>query len=127
MNATNTEDQSGSMDLAKWILVIVLLAGAVVGNYVYGEEISLLIRVIGVLAAIGIAAAIATQTEKGRTALSFAKESRLEIRKVVWPTRKEATNTTLIVLAATAFMALVLWGLDGILVRVVGFITGIRI
>jgi preprotein translocase subunit SecE len=127
MNATNTEDQSGSMDLAKWILVIVLLAGAVVGNYIYGEEISLLIRVIGVLAAIGIAAAIATQTEKGRTALSFAKESRLEIRKVVWPTRKEATNTTLIVLAATAFMALVLWGLDGILVRVVGFITGIRI
>lgn len=127
MNATNTEDQSGSMDLAKWILVIVLLAGAVVGNYIYGEEISLLIRVIGVLTAIGIAAAIATQTEKGRTALSFAKESRLEIRKVVWPTRKEATNTTLIVLAATAFMALVLWGLDGILVRVVGFITGIRI
>jgi len=127
MNATNTEEQSGSMDLVKWILVIVLLAGAVVGNYIYGEEISLLIRVIGVLAAIGTAAAIATQTLKGRTAVSFAKESRLEIRKVVWPTRKEATNTTLIVLAATAFMALVLWGLDGILVRVVGFITGIRI
>jgi len=127
MNATNTEEQSGSMDLVKWMLVIVLLASAVVGNYIYGEEISLLIRVIGVLAAVGIAAAIATQTLKGRTAVSFAKESRLEIRKVVWPTRKEATNTTLIVLAATAFMALVLWGLDGILVRVVGFITGIRI
>ena len=92
MNATNTEEQSGSMDLVKWILVIVLLASAVVGNYIYGEEISLLIRVIGVLAAIGIAGAIATQTEKGRTAVSFAKESRLEIRKVVWPTRKEATN-----------------------------------
>ena len=127
MNATNTEDQSGSMDLVKWILVIGLLAAAVVCNYVYGEEISVLIRVISVLAAVGVAAAIATQTEKGRTAVSFAKESRLEIRKVVWPTRKEATNTTLIVLAATAFMALVLWGLDGILVRVVGFITGIRI
>ena len=127
MNATNTENQSGSMDLVKWILVIGLLAAAVVANYIYGEEISVLIRVIGVLAAIGVAAAIASQTEKGRTAISFAKESRLEIRKVVWPTRKEATNTTLIVLAATAFMALVLWGLDGILVRVVGFITGIRI
>ena len=127
MNATNTEEQNGSLDPVKWILVIGLLAAAVVGNYIYGEEISVLIRVIGVLAAIGVAAAIASQTEKGRTAISFAKESRLEIRKVVWPTRKEATNTTLIVLAATAFMALVLWGLDGILVRVVGFITGIRI
>ena len=126
MNATNTEEQNGSLDPVKWILVIGLLAAAVVGNYIYGEEISVLIRVIGVLAAIGVAAAIASQTEKGRTAISFAKESRLEVRKVVWPTRKEATNTTLIVLAATAFMALVLWGLDGILVRVVGFITGIR-
>lgn len=127
MNATNTEGQSGSMDRVKWIIIIGLLAGAVVGNHIYGEEISVLIRVIGVLAAVGVAAAISTQTEKGRTAVSFAKESRLEIRKVVWPTRKEATNTTLIVLAATAFMALVLWGLDGVLVRVVGFITGIRI
>lgn len=127
MNATNTEEQNGSMDPIKWVLVIGLLAAAVVGNYIYGEEISVLIRVIGVLAAVGIAAAIATQTVKGREAVNFAKESRLEVRKVVWPTRKEATNTTLIVLAATAFMALVLWGLDGILVRVVGFITGIRI
>ena len=126
MNATNTEEQNGSLDPVKWILVIGLLAAAVVGNYIYGEEISVLIRVIGVLAAVGIAAAIATQTVKGRDAVNFAKESRLEVGKVVWPTRKEATNTTLIVLASTAFMALVLWGLDGILVRVVGFITGIR-
>jgi len=57
--------------------------------------------------------------------LSFAKESRTEVRKVVWPTRQEANQTTLIVLAATLVMALILWGLDGIIVRVVGFITGI--
>ena len=126
MNATNTENQSGSFDLVKWIIVIGLLAGAVVGNYMYGEE-SVLIRAVAVLAAVGVAMAIASQTDKGREAISFAKESRLEIRKVVWPTRKEAMNTTLIVLAATAFMALVLWGLDGILVRVVGFITGIKV
>ncbi len=64
-------------------------------------------------------------TEKGSTFLSFAKESRTEVRKVVWPTRQEANQTTLIVLAATLIMALILWGLDGIIVRVVGFITGI--
>jgi len=127
MNATNTENQGGSLDLAKWIIVIGLLAGAVVGNYIYGEEVSVLIRAISVLAAVGVAMAIASQTEKGREAIAFAKESRLEIRKVVWPTRKEAMNTTLIVLAATAFMALVLWGLDGLLVRIVGFITGIQV
>tara|TARA_B110001452_G_C15060799_1_gene370285 strand:- start:45 stop:428 length:384 start_codon:yes stop_codon:yes gene_type:complete len=127
MNATNTENQSGSMDLVKWIIVIGLLAGAVVGNYIYGEEVSVLYRALGVVAAIGVALFVAAQTEKGREAVVFAKESRLEIRKVVWPTRKEATQTTLIVLAATGVMALVLWGLDGALVRIVGFITGIKV
>ncbi len=127
MNATNTENQNGSMDLVKWILVIGLLAGAVVGNYMYGEEVSVLYRALGVVAAIGVALFVAAQTEKGREAVAFAKESRLEIRKVVWPTRKEATQTTLIVLAATGVMALVLWGLDGALVRIVGFITGIKV
>ncbi|OIQ47677.1 MAG: preprotein translocase subunit SecE [Gammaproteobacteria bacterium MedPE] len=127
MNATNTENQSGSMDLVKWIIVIGLLAGAVVGNYMYGEEVSVLYRALGVVAAIGVALFVAAQTEKGREAVVFAKESRLEIRKVVWPTRKEATQTTLIVLAATGVMALVLWGLDGALVRIVGFITGIKV
>ena len=127
MNATNTENQSGSMDLVKWIIVIGLLAGAVVCNYMYGEEVSVLYRALGVVAAIGVALFVAAQTEKGREAVVFAKESRLEIRKVVWPTRKEATQTTLIVLAATGVMALVLWGLDGALVRIVGFITGIKV
>lgn len=127
MNATNTENQGGSMDLLKWIVVIGLLTGAVVGNYMYGEDVSVLYRALGVIAAIGAALAIAAQTEKGREAVAFAKESRLEIRKVVWPTRKEATQTTLIVLAATGVMALVLWGMDSALVRIVGFITGIRV
>jgi len=126
MNATNTENQGGSMDLLKWIVVIGLLASAVVGNYMYGE-VSVVYRALGVIAAIGVALAMASQTEKGREAVAFAKESRLEIRKVVWPTRKEATNTTLIVLAATGVMALVLWGMDGVLVRIVGFITGIKV
>lgn len=127
MNATNTENQGGSMDLLKWIVVIGLLTSAVVGNYMYGEEVSVLYRALGVIAAIGAALAIAAQTEKGREAVAFAKESRIEIRKVVWPTRKEATQTTLIVLAATGVMALVLWGMDSALVRIVGFITGIRV
>lgn len=127
MNATNTENQSGSMDLLKWIIVIGLLTGAVVGNYMYGEDVSVVYRALGVIAAIGVALFIAAQTEKGSEAFAFAKESRLEIRKVVWPTRKEATNTTLIVLAATGVMALVLWGMDGALVRIVGFITGIKV
>ena len=94
-------------------------------RYTMYGEISVLYRAIAIVVVVGIAGFIAATTEKGSTFLSFAKESRTEVRKVVWPTRQEANQTTLIVLAATLVMALILWGLDGIIVRVVGFITGI--
>jgi preprotein translocase, SecE subunit, bacterial len=106
------------------LIFFALLAGLVTANTMYGE-ISVLYRAIAIVVVVGIAGFIAATTEKGSTFLSFAKESRTEVRKVVWPTRQEANQTTLIVLAATLVMALILWGLDGIIVRVVGFITGI--
>ncbi len=59
------------------------------------------------------------------SALAFARESRLEVRKVVWPTRQEAIQTTLIVLAVTAVMGLLLFVLDGALVWLVNLITGV--
>ena len=119
-----TENQSNALDMFKWVVVFALLAGLVTANTMYGE-ISVLYRAIAIVVVVGIAGFIAATTEKGSTFLSFAKESRTEVRKVVWPTRQEANQTTLIVLAATLIMALILGGLDGIIVRVVGFITGI--
>ena len=119
-----TENQSNALDMFKWVVVFALLAGLVTANTMYGE-ISVLYRAIAIVVVVGIAGFIAATTEKGSTFLSFAKESRTEVRKVVWPTRQEANQTTLIVLAATLVMALILWGLDGIIVRVVGFIIGI--
>lgn len=124
--STNTESHSGSMDGLKWGGVAILVVAAVVGNYYY-SDLSVLIRVIAVVVAIGIAFGIAMLTVKGKEALNFAKEARVEIRKVIWPTRQEAMQTTLIVLAVSAVVALILWGLDGILVRVVSFITGVSI
>ena len=119
-----TENQSNALDMFKWVVVFALLAGLVTANTMYGE-ISVLYRAIAIVVVVAVAGFIAATTEKGSTFLSFAKESRTEVRKVVWPTRQEANQTTLIVLAVTLVMALILWGLDGIIVRVVGFITGI--
>ena len=108
----------------KWVVVFALLAGLVTANTVFGE-ISVLYRAVTAVVVVVVAGFIAASTVKGSTFLSFAKESRTEVRKVVWPTRQEANQTTIIVLAATLVMALILWGLDGIIVRVVGYITGI--
>ena len=126
MNASTENQPSGSLDSLKWVVIFLILAGAVAGNYIYGEQ-SVLIRAVGVVIAIVVAGLIAMQTEKGRTAVEFAKESRTEVRKVVWPTRQEAIQTTGIVLLATLFMAFVLWLLDSALFWLVGFITGLQV
>lgn len=121
---TNTESQGNSLDIVKWALVVILLAAAIVGNQMYSEA-SVLVRAIGVVVAFVIAGFIALQTEKGKQALIFAREAQIEVRKVVWPTRQEALNTTFIVLAATGILALILWGMDAVLLRIVNFITGV--
>lgn len=122
----NAVNQSGAMDSLKWVFAILLLAAAVGGNYYFGE-FSVLYRALGVVAAAIVALLVAASTVKGSNFVNFAKEARTEVRKVVWPSRQEATQTTMIVLAATVVMALLLWGLDGIIVRVVGFLTGIGV
>ncbi|ADT67186.1 MAG: preprotein translocase subunit SecE [Pseudoalteromonas tetraodonis] len=124
--STNIETPSSGMESVKWLVAIALLAGAVVGNHMFADQ-SVLLRAIGVVVAIAAGLAIASQTFKGRTFLAFAKEARIEVRKVIWPTRQETTHTTLIVMVATVIMALILWGLDGILFRAVGFLTGLEI
>ncbi|MBM7073277.1 preprotein translocase subunit SecE [Shewanella sp. OPT22] len=120
----NTEDQGNSLDIVKWGVAVILVAAAVVGNQFYSEE-SVLIRAIAVIVAFAIAGFIALQTVKGKRALEFAREAQIEVRKVIWPTRQEALNTTFIVLAATAILAVILWLLDMGLLKVINFITGV--
>ncbi|HCM47637.1 preprotein translocase subunit SecE [Colwellia sp. 75C3] len=126
MNASTEEQPSSSFDTVKWGVIFLLLAGAVAGNYVYGEE-SVLIRAVAVVVMVGVAGLIALQTEKGRNAAIFAKEARTEVRKVVWPTRQEAVQTTGIVLVVTLLMSLLLWGLDSVLFWLVGLVTGMQV
>ncbi|ALO36243.1 preprotein translocase subunit SecE [Colwellia sp. MT41] len=126
MNASTEEQPSSSFDTLKWGIIFLLLAGAVAGNYVYGEE-SVLIRAVTVVVMVGVAGLIALQTEKGRNAAIFAKEARTEVRKVVWPTRQEAVQTTGIVLVVTLLMSLLLWGLDSVLFWLVSLVTGMQV
>jgi preprotein translocase subunit SecE len=55
---------------------------------------------------------VASQTAQGVAFIELARAARSEIRKVVWPTRQEATQTTLVVVVVVIVMSLLLWGLD---------------
>ncbi len=120
-----TQKSAKSLEILKWVIVLALLLSAIVGNYLYRAE-NLPLRALVVVIIIAVAGGIALLTHKGQMALSFAREARTEVRKVVWPTRQETLQTTLIVAIVTAIMSLILWGLDSVLVRLVSFITGLR-
>jgi preprotein translocase subunit SecE len=112
-----------TLDWLKWSIVVALLAGSVVGNW-YFQEVSLLIRVVAILAAAIVAGLIAVQTERGQGIWALIKDARTEIRRVVWPTNQETTQTTLVVLVIVLVFALILWGLDSLLSWIVSSIIG---
>ena len=90
-----------------------MIAG-VVGFY-YFEDESQLLRVIGMLVIVGIAFFIVSMTDIGRRSLGFVKDARVEVRKVVWPTRQETLQTTMAVLIMVVIVAIMLWGIDSLL------------
>lgn len=108
----NTQRETqGGLSWFKWLAVFLLIGGGIYGNWYFAEE-SFLYRVLGLLTLAALACAIALQTAVGRSAWTLMKEARIEIRKVVWPTTQEVTQTTMIVLILVLLVALILWLLD---------------
>jgi preprotein translocase subunit SecE len=105
--------------LAAGAIVLIALAAF----YVFSAH-WLLVRVIGLLVAVGVAVAIVLRTELGAETLEFVQGARAELRKVVWPTRAETTQTTLIVIIMVIIMGLLLWLFDVLLLWLVRMITG---
>jgi len=120
---TSVQTTAAIPDLAKWTGAFAILASGIAGFYYWSDE-SLLLRVIGLLVLSAAAVFVAVQTEKGRAAWDFVRESHTEVRKVVWPTRKETTQTTLIVIAMVGLVAVILWILDGLLAWLVKLLLG---
>ncbi len=121
-NTTETPGQS-VLDWAKWLLVVALVGGGIFANWYYQDQ-SLLNRVLALVALAAVSIGIALQTERGRVIWSLLKESRTEIRRVVWPTRQETTQTTLVVVVLVLVFSLILWGLDSLLSFLVSSLIG---
>ncbi len=111
------------VDKLKLAVAMMLLAGGVAGYYVLSNEPELW-RVVALLAGMALAVAAVMQTPTGRSAWTFVKEARVELGKVVWPTRKETMQTTLVVIVLVVLVALFLWIVDLGLIKGVSMLTG---
>lgn len=109
-----------------WALAVTLLGAAAVGNTYFASHFSFVVRVLLLVGLCVTAFGAALLTNQGQKAITFVKESRHELRKIVWPTRQESTQTTLIVGAVCLVVALALWGIDSIIVAIINFLTGLR-
>lgn len=121
--STKVETREFRLDGLKWLLVVLLVAAGVVGNSYY-SDVAVLYRVLALVAGAAVSVFIAVNTAKGNAFWSLLKASQLEFRRVVWPTRQEVNQTTLIVVAVVVVMALVLWLLDTFLGWLASLIIG---
>ena len=121
---TEKAEQTSPLDTIKLLLGLIVLVAGIVGYY-YFEQESQLLRVIGVLAGIVLAIVIFMQTKMGRDLWKFIQGSRVELRKVVWPTQQEATQTTIAVIGFTVVIGIFFWLLDMLLLWATRGITGL--
>ncbi|MBL3529184.1 MAG: preprotein translocase subunit SecE [gamma proteobacterium endosymbiont of Lamellibrachia anaximandri] len=122
MNAKSQVEVS-SMDTVKLLAAVVLIVAAILGFY-YFDDYSQLLRVLGLLFVIGVATFVAYQTVVGRNVWQFASDAKIEVRKVVWPSRQETVQTTLIVFVMVLIMGIVLWLFDMMLGAIMRALTG---
>jgi len=111
------------IDKFKLALALVILLAGMVAYYQLqswtGSEVSILIRVGVALVSGVIAIAIAASSKYGLSLIEFAKGSRIELRKMVWPTRPETIQTTVIVLVMVVLVALFLWLVDASVFQII--------
>ena len=110
-NPPQVETVSTGADKAKLVAAGALLVGGVAAFYALASQ-DLWIRVIVLLLVLAGAVAVFFTSEPGKALIAFGRDSVREIRKVVWPTRKEALQMTGYVFAFVFVMALFLWLTD---------------
>jgi preprotein translocase subunit SecE len=113
----------GASDKAKLVTAIVLVLAGVAGYYVLAAQAAWL-RWLAVALGIALAAAVIAASRYGRDLRQFIADSRIELRKIVWPNRQETGRMTLVVIAFLFIAGLFFWGLDLALAWATRALTG---
>ena len=121
--STKSTEQGSKADTFILLSALLLVVAGAIAFYIY-DSYSLLMRVLALLAVAGVAVFIALQSERGRDAWLFVGSARTEVRKVIWPTRAETMQTTLIVFLMVLLVGVLLWIMDSFLLWAVKLLTG---
>lgn len=108
------QESSKTLDRIKWLVSLLFFSLAVWGNSYY-SEVAFLYKVLGVSALFILGLIVLSFTNFGSNSLKLMKESRVELRKVVWPSRVETSQTFLIVFGTIIILCLFFWGLESLL------------
>ncbi len=114
---------ASALDTVKLIAAAAILVGGVGAFYLLGTY-PLAVRWLIVFATLAGGIAVALQSAPGRVFWQFVQGSRVELRKVVWPTRQETLQTTLVVIVAIVVMGIFFWVLDWALGAIMHSVTG---
>lgn len=112
--AEQIQENPTALDTAKLVAGAAIAAAGIAGFYLLAE-LPIWLRWIIVLAAFAAAALVALQSHQGKTFWAFVQSSRVELRKVVWPSRQETWQVTLVVIVMVIVLGLFFWGLDSLL------------
>jgi preprotein translocase subunit SecE len=111
MSNPPVETVSTGADKAKLAVAGLLVIGAVVAFYMLGKQ-DQWVRIVALLGLLAVGVAVFFTSEAGKQLIAYGQDSIKEVKKVVWPTRKEATQMTGYVFAFVFVMALFLWMTD---------------
>ena|SRR5690606_1627817 len=120
---SKVQDRPTFVDTVKLLAAAGILALAIAAYYVF-PDVSVLLRTAAILVAALLSGFIALKSFRGQAFWRFVQGSRVELRKVVWPTREETIQTTIAVLIFATIMGLFFAGLDWALLKLTGMLTG---
>ena len=126
MDVQTTEQKavSSHKDTALLGLAAAVLLGGMFSFYYFDPQYNALVRTLMLLGSLVVALALAYQSAGGKALWGYVSGSRVEIRKIVWPSRQESVQATLMIAVVVLVMALLLWGLDSLLLWGVETLTG---
>lgn len=110
------------IDYFLWLFVVLIILAIIAGN-LYFNTVNISLRATSILILALIALGLAGLTQRGKLIWTFIKEARLELRKVVWPTRQETLRTSFLIFVIVVLMSLILWGVDSLFALLVSSIV----